>query len=106
MDLLFPLLPGCLLARQSLANTARGSANALVRFRFRNVGGMAFGRCDMMLCDSNPEMRGALLVAERTAHWGGTQTLPSRPFVDERLRNIELIHVERRPRIVGFLFRV
>src|SRR5262249_59041991 len=106
MDLLLPLLPGCLLARQSLANTPRGSPNAFVRFRLCNVGGMAFGRGNMVLGNANPKMRGALLITERPAHRRGTQPLPARAFIHERLRNVKLIHVERCSSVVGLLFRI
>src|SRR5262249_32314818 len=104
--LLLPLLPGCLLARQSLANAPRGSANALVRFLFRNVSGMAFGRCNMMLSNTNPEMRSALLVAECAAHRRRTQPLPARPFVHERFRNVKLVHIKRCSSVISFLLSI
>src|SRR5690349_1621452 len=104
--LLLPLLSSCLLARQSLANATRGTANALVRFLFRNVGGVTFCRSNVMFGDTDPNMRGALLVAERAAHRRGTQTLPARALVDECLGDEELLDIERSTGVFGLLFRV
>ena len=74
----FPLLSaGSLLPGQRLANAASGATNALLGFRFGNVGGNAFGGGHVMLCNAHPNMRGALLVSERTAHRRGTQDASS-----------------------------
>src|SRR5262245_37464545 len=94
------------LAGQSLAYTPRGAANALVRFGFSHIGGVAFCRSHMMFRNLHPEVRGALLVAETAAHRRGTHALPARPFVHKALRNKQLINIERRSGIFRLAFRV
>ena len=60
----------------------------------------------MMLGNSNPQMRGALLVAECAAHRRRTQPLPARAFVHKALVDEQLIDIERRAGIFRFAFRV
>ncbi len=95
-----------LLAGQRLANPARGAANTLLRFGFRFNGRHAFRGGDMMLGDADPQMRGALLVAECAAHRRGTQTLPARAFVHVTGVDVQLVHVERRAGIFGLAFGI
>src|SRR5437016_1790312 len=104
--LLLALFRWRLLAGQSLANTARRAAHALLRFGFRHVGCHAFRGRHVMLSHSYPQVRGALLVAERPPHRRGAQPLPARPFIHETLRHEQLVHVERRAGVIRLAFRI
>src|SRR5690349_16467130 len=59
-----------------------------------------------MFGNADPEMGGALLVAESASHGGGAETLPPRAFVDETVRNKKLIDVERRSGVFGLALGV
>ena len=64
-------------------------------FGFREIRGNAFSGGDMMLGNADKNVRGALLIAERTAHRRWAQPLPAGTFVDESLVDVELVHIER-----------
>src|ERR1700730_16462569 len=60
----------------------------------------------MVLGYANPDMRGALLVAECAAHRRGTETLPARAFVHETLADKEPVDIERRASIFSLALGV
>src|ERR1051325_9410940 len=97
---LLALLCSLLFSCQSLPYAPRGSTNALVRFRFRYVAGMPFRGRHMMFGHRNPNMRGTFLIAKCAAHGRRTQPLPACPFIHKTFRNIQLIDIQRRTRIL------
>ncbi len=93
-------------AAESFAHAARGTAYALLRFRFRFDGGNALRGGNVMLGDADPQMRGALLVAERAAHGRGTQALPARAFVHEAVVHVQFVDIQRRAGVLRLALRV
>ena len=55
---------------------------------------------------TDPQMRGALLVAECPAHRRRTDSLPAGAFVDVAGVDVQHVHVERRAGIFGFAFGI
>src|SRR5579872_2262352 len=94
------------LAGQSLAHATRGTTHALLRFGFSLVCRNAFRRSDVMLGNSDPQMRRALLIAECAAHRRRTQPLPARAFIHEALVDEQLIDIERRAGVFGLALRI
>src|SRR5208282_4708836 len=60
----------------------------------------------MPLRHGHLDVAGALLVAEGTAERRGPDALPARAFVHETFRDVQVVHVERSPGILGLALRV
>src|SRR5579864_8981119 len=87
---------------ERLARFSHCAFHALRCLRFRCCRRSTIRCRTMMLRHFHDDVAGPLLITEAAAHWRGTQSLPSWPFVDEAARDEERVHVERLARIFGF----